>query len=336
MRQSLKAGLLSCAIFLGLVGLLFGYQAIYPAVSDDPTESTPSINAPVTTDPTDPSPSDPVVSLIPDPPTFSLYSSHVFVYDTASNQLLFCVGEMDTQLAPASLTKLFTAYAALQCLDPSTIITVTDEVSLIDPNSSIAYIYSGYRLSVEQCIEGMLLPSGNDASYVLAAAAGRALQNNPTLSTRTAISVFMNYVNELAERLGLENTHFINPDGIDATGHYTSMEDLLAIGQLALETPILRKYCALAKDTVTLASGQTRTWENSNEILHSSSNYYRPNACGLKTGSTSRAGNCLISAFAIDGGHLIIGVLGSASKNGRYEDTVALYDYYLAHLSQQD
>lgn len=331
MRQSLKAGFLSCAIFICLTLLLFGYQAIVDLSPTEPTASNPTQSS---TTQSESSSSVPDAPSIPDPPSFTLQSSYAFVYDSVSGQLLYHVGNMDKQLAPASLTKLFTAYAALQILLPDTVITVGDEVNLIVPGSSIAHVDKGYQLTVEECIEGMLLQSGNDTSYILAVAAGREIQKNPSLSAKTAVSIFMNYVNLKLEEWGLKNTHFVNPDGIDAAGHYSTMQDMLAMSMIVLKTPLLAKYCAMAKDRVTLAGGQVLEWKNTNELLNPSSNYYRENACGLKTGTTTNAGNCLLSAFSYNGGYLIIGTLGSADKNGRYDDTLLLYDYYSIHLDK--
>ena len=261
-------------------------------------------------------------------PDFSLASSHVFVYHTASDTMIFSKGELQGRIAPASLTKLYSAWVALQYLTPEDVITAGSEVTLIDPESSVAYIYQGQKLTVEMCVEGMLLQSGNDAAYVLAVAAGRAISGNPALSATAAIGIFAGKMNELALANGLENTHFSNPDGIDAPGHYTSLEDLIKISHLAMENPIIRKYSAMATDNVTYASGETASWKNTNELLHPASQFYCEAAVGLKTGSTQNAGKCLISAFATEEGYLIIGTLGGKENYDRYIDSLNLYHHF--------
>ena len=136
-------------------------------------------------------------------------------------------------------------------------------------------------------------------------------------------------MNELALQLGLENTHFSNPDGIDTAGHYTSLQDLAKISCLALENPIMRKYAAMVEDDVTYVSGETANWKNTNWLLHAESEFYCEAACGLKTGSTTNAGKCLISAFhKEDGGYWIIGTLGCPEEADRYIDTLHLYQHY--------
>jgi D-alanyl-D-alanine carboxypeptidase len=208
------------------------------------------------------------------------------------------------------------------------VITAGEEVTWIDPESSRAFIAFGHKITVEQCVEGMILQSGNDAAYILAVAAGRAIAENPELSARAAFSVFIGKMNETALLLGLTNTHFANPDGIDADGHYTSLADLEKISRLALENDIIRKYAATAQDEVTYVSDYTILWKNTNELLHPNSRYYCADAVGLKTGSTTKAGKCLISAFKTENGYLIVGVLGCPNETARYEDTLALYRHY--------
>ena len=106
------------------------------------------------------------------------------------------------------------------------------------------------------------------------------------------------------------------------------MEDLLVVSELALSNSVIRKYAKTQKDSGMFASGQSYNWKNSNQLLNPDSKYYTPAACGLKTGSTKDAGNCLLSAFPKDGGYLIIGVFGCAKDTQRYDDTLKLYGMF--------
>ena len=261
-------------------------------------------------------------------PDFEIASSHIFVYDSVTEKIIFSKGDMQERIAPASLTKLYSAYVALRYLTPETVITVGEEVTFIDPESSVAYIYPGQKITVEMCVEGMLLQSGNDAAYILAVAAGRAISRNPALSPTAALGVFAGKMNELALEKGLENTHFSNPDGIDTPGHYTSLEDLAKISLLALEEPLIRKYAGTVTDKGTYVSGETANWKNTNLLLHKQSQFYCQEAFGLKTGSTENAGKCLLSAFTKEDGYLIIGVLGCPENLQRYVDTLHLYQHF--------
>lgn len=327
MNRSLKALLLVCVMSLSLLcGCMQG---------DDLPETTEETAQGETTQQTEPTEQTtvPEETTEPEPtypePDFELAATHAFVYDTTREALLFSKGDIHQKIAPASLTKLYSAWVALQYLDPETVVTAGEEVSLIDPESSMAYIYQGQQVTVEQCVQGMLMKSGNDASYILAVAAGRAISENPELSATAALGVFAGKMNEKALELGLENTLFSNPDGIDAAGHYTSLRDLVEISKLALNDPIMKKYVAMIQDDVTYVSGETTTWKNTNLLLHEESQFYCAAACGLKTGSTTNAGKCLISAFLKeDGGYLIIGTLGCPEDLERYVDTMHLYQHY--------
>ena len=305
MRNTFKAGLLACVLFLSMSGLLFGY-----ARSNQRAEQTETTGESNQTQQESSHETQTQATPLPKP-SFSLDSSHIFVYDTSSDRLLFSAGDQDAQIAPASLTKLFAAYVALQYVKPDKVITAGEEVGWIDPESSKAYIYRGQRVTAEQCVKGMMMQSGNDAAYILAVAAGRAIQGNTSLTAKAALSVFIAKMNDTALQLGLEGTHFANPDGIDAPGHYTTMTDLLVICRLAMENPLIRQAASTAKETVTYVSGQTANWKNTNELLHTDSEFYCEAARGLKTGSTTAAGKCLVSAFLQDDGYLIIGTLGS-------------------------
>ena len=334
MKQTIKTGLLSCVVFLVLLGFFAGFAVLNNRDNTQPTQ--PQVQTTNPTNPTDPAnptnPTEPTVPTEPEPtvpePDFTMSASHVFVYDTVSQKMLYTKGSTDEKIPPASLTKLFTAYVGLQYLQPDAVITAGEEVTWIDPESSRAFIAYGHQITVEQCVEGMILQSGNDAAYILAVAAGRAIAGQPKMDARAAWSVFIGKMNETALMLGLTNTHFANPDGIDADGHYTSLTDLAQISRLAMENPIICKYASTAVDEVTYVSGYTILWKNTNELLHPNSKYYCADAVGLKTGSTTNAGKCLISAFKTENGYLIVGVLGCPDEANRYQDTLNLYHHY--------
>lgn len=236
---------------------------------------------------------------------------------------------MDQQIAPASITKLFTAYVALLYLPTDQVLTAGREVRLVDIHSSFAYVKEGDQLTVEQCVQGMIIPSGNDASYVLAVNAGRAIANDATLSIADACTVFMDEVNRQAKLLGLNNTHFVNPDGNHAEDHYTSLRDLLRIAQLSLATPVIRQAAQIQKMQATFLNDRQEDWDNSNLLLDPTSQYYLADAIGLKTGSTNAAGKCLLSAFERDGNVYIVCVMGCSTSGKRYADTLALYNAFV-------
>ena len=249
---------------------------------------------------------------------------HLFVYDTNTDTLLYSKTVGNGKLFPASTTKLFSTYVALQYLDPDTVITAGDELDLVHEGSSLAWIAKGSQLRVKMLVEGMMLPSGNDAAMVLAAAAGRVIAQDDTLPASTAVDVFVDEMNRQAEILGFEQSHFSNPDGWHVGSHYTCINDLARISTLALENDTIRRYMRLAEHETTFYSGHYVFWENTNLLLHPDEGFYRSDAIGMKTGYTKPAGYSLMSAFTFDDGEIVIGLFGYTSKNNRFLDAIAL------------
>ena len=124
---------------------------------------------------------------------------------------------------PASMTKLMTAIVAVEYTQPDTIITVGNEIYMIDPQSSRAYLTVGTRLTMENLLQAMLLPSGNDAAHVLAAAGGRVLKPDAK-DGKDAVAAFMAGMNDYAKKLGLTKSNFITPDGYDTEAGNLSVE----------------------------------------------------------------------------------------------------------------
>lgn len=256
-----------------------------------------------------------------------LDAEHIFLYDTQNQQMIFCNTDQTDTLYPASITKLFSAWVALQILSEDAVVTAGWELGFLQPGSSTAFIALDSRLTVEMLIEGMLLPSGNDAALVLAAAVGRHLLNEKKATASQAVARFVEEMNRAAKALDLQNSHFENPDGYHAQQHYSCPEDLAKIAWLALDEPVIRRCMELQKDKVTFVSGETLVWENTNRLLNPKSDYYCPEAVGMKTGYTSMAGYCLMAAFGEN--PLVVGIFGAKEPLSRYENAAALYDAWL-------
>ena len=245
-------------------------------------------------------------------------------------------GKMNARVYPASITKLYTAYVALQYLDPAAVVQAGDELKLLAADSSVASIQKGNRLTVEMLLQGMLLPSGNDAAYVIAAAAGRVILEQPDCDAKKAVDAFVDTMNRHAQSDGLTGTKFANPDGYHHKNHYSCMSDLLTVAKLALKTPMILKYTGQDSAQVTFESGETRTWKNTNALLHMDSEYYRSGVIGLKTGFTGPAGHCLITAAVRGNALVMVGVFQAVSSKKRFEDTVTLLDAYPDLLNDYD
>lgn len=249
----------------------------------------------------------------------------VFVYDVAQDRMLYCSVPEDKAVYPASITKLFTAYTALKLLPEDAVVTAGWELGLLKPGSSYAGIGMDSRLTAEMLVEAMLLPSGNDAAYVLAAAAGRAAAGDSGLRSSAAVGAFMERMNAMGQEVGFVNTHFVNPDGYHDDAHYSCPKDLARIGALALNDPVIAKYVGMTQDTVRFVSGESVTWNNTNRLLNPDSELYCPEAVGLKTGYTHQAGFCLLSAFRREDRQVLVGIFGAEDKLSRYSDAAALW-----------
>lgn len=260
------------------------------------------------------------------PHTREITAQRYFVYDVRTGQYLQQKGELDEKLYPASITKLMSVYVMLQYMDESDVVTVGDALTLVQPDSSLANLQAGDQLTVSQLVAAMMLPSGNDAAQTAAVATGRVIADNQNFTPAEASQVFVQQMNEQAQALGMTGTHFANADGFHDDNHYTTMEDLRILAEKILADPTIVGYTSRREETVNLLDGE-RTWKNTNYLLHPQMGSYIPGTIGLKTGYTSAAGSCLMSAFFVEDRLLIIGVFGApAHTDDRYLDTVELFN----------
>ena len=221
-------------------------------------------------------------------------------------------------------------YVGLMYLDPTQTVTVGNIVYTVSADSSKANLYPGDVLTVKDLMAAMLLPSGNDAAQVWAVEAGRAIAQDSTLSEAAAKTRFIEEMNRQVPLLGLTHSHFVSPDGYDADGHYSSMADMCKLAQLCLDHALIRSICAMPEYKITLPRCSTPlTWRNTNMLLRPDHpDYYRPNAIGLKTGNTGKAGSCVLTAFQTDDEIVIIGIFRSTNYLIRFEDALKLYDEF--------
>jgi D-alanyl-D-alanine carboxypeptidase (penicillin-binding protein 5/6) len=252
-------------------------------------------------------------------------SPYVILSDVTNNRVLYAKNA-DAKCYPASLTKLMTAIVALEYAPADTIFTVGNEIYMIDPQSSRAYLTVGTRLTMVNMLQAMLLPSGNDAAYSIAVQVGRRIAGNDQLDRNEALIVFCNKMNEKAAALGCTGTHFANPDGIDHPNHYTTAADMLKIATCALQNETIAAVVSTPSVTTTLLSGQTVNWKNSNRLIQENGAYSYAGATGLKTGSTDAAGYCLAASAQRDGKTCIAIVMGAKVERNRWEDAGGLLD----------
>ncbi len=254
----------------------------------------------------------------------SLHAAQAFVYDAELGKYIYLCGE-EKILYPASTTKLLTALYALTLLSPDTLITPGDELDLKNEKSAIAFIKMHHTLSVEMLIEAMLLPSGGDAAYALAAAGGRALAEK-SVTAAEAVKLFVLGMNEYAKEIGLCGSNFTSPDGFHDPQNYSTLEDMTLLALEASKNEIIMKYASMPSADVTYASGHINTWRNTNRMLHEGDVYYSPYVTGLKTG-TLEGNSCLIATFKLGEKQYIAGVFSEKSEELRYIDMKDIIEF---------
>lgn len=253
------------------------------------------------------------------------YSPYVALYDVDNDKMLYSKNA-DELCYPASLTKLMTSIVALEYADADTVIHVGNEVNMIAAGSSRAYLTAGSKMNLTQLLQAMLLPSGNDAAYVMAVNIGRIIAGDPELDRYAAVSKFCEAMNKKAQELGCANTHFVNPDGWHEADHYTTAADMVKIAKEAIRHSEIVNVVSQSSVKTTLISGQTATWYNSNRLVNSTSASFYEGAFGLKTGTTDEAGRCLAACATRNGRTSIAIVMGAADETGRWEDARGLLD----------
>jgi serine-type D-Ala-D-Ala carboxypeptidase (penicillin-binding protein 5/6) len=212
------------------------------------------------------------------------------------------------RLPIASTTKMMTAYVALKELPLRRMISAAPYPASSYAESLLG-LQPGQRISVRDLLYGLILRSGNDAAYDLAVAAAGSEAR------------FVREMNRYAAALGLSDTHYANPIGLDEAGNYSSAYDLTALGRRLLEIPVFAKIAATRR-AVLRSLRPPRHIATRNDLLYS-----LPWANGIKTGFTLGAGYVLVGAGRLDGVQLISAVLGTASEAARDGETEELLNY---------
>ncbi len=286
------------------------------------TTSTTTTTAPTGTTTAAPPPHPPI-------PGFAdarLNAQAALILDLSSGKTLYSYNT-GRKLYPASMTKLLTAIVALEhCPDPNTILTVGEEIKLVTADSTVAQLSQGDKPTLAQLTRAMLIESGCDAAYTVAAGVGRIIAGDDGLSTVDALKSFVEKMNETAARLGAADSRFVNPDGYFDAGHYTTAADMAKIAAAALEVPQIRDTVGRATKSDRFEPGRDHTWMNTNQLLQKSSPYYYEGCTGLKTGYNNEAGNCIAASAQRGGREILVIVMDCRTRNSSFEDARLLLD----------
>lgn len=201
----------------------------------------------------------------------------------------------DKRSAPASLTKITAAIVAIENCDDleNTIVSAPyNAIHALDgTGSSLVGIKPGERISMLDLLYCMMVHSANESANIIADYIGGG-----------SIPRFIELMNSFAQKLGCENTRFVNAHGLDEDGQYTTAADMSKIVQYALRLPIFEKISSTARFTLPKSNlREAQTLRTTNELIDSTSRYYYAGAKGIKTGTTTDAGRCVISVVSRDG-----------------------------------
>lgn len=249
-----------------------------------------------------------LVRPMPAPPTIKARSA--ILLDLDAGAVLYQL-DAHGRHAPASLLKVATALVALDRLPLDQVVTVPASINQLPWDSTRMGLRPGERLTVRELLDGLFLNSGNDAAITLAEA------GIPRAS-------FVALMNAKAAQLGLAETHFVNPVGLDDRAQYSSAADLARIAvELATRFPDVAAIASTPSLTLpATATHHAYVLHNLNQLIRT-----YPGATGLKTGWTGGAGGCLIATATRNGRHLLVVVMGSPSV---FALAGALLDYGFA------
>lgn len=233
----------------------------------------------------------------------------------------------------ASTTKIMTAYLVTTLAEkhPEVLDETVEFSERADKTGgSTAGVRTGEKIPVRELLYGLMLPSGNDASVALAEHFGKRLAKSEGEDS-DAYDCFIVAMNDAAKHLKMDKSNFCNPNGLPEEGHQSSAGDLLKLSHAAMQQPLFREYVSTPQHgcTVTGAEGYKRNlfWKNTNRLLGTEG------YDGIKTGTTTAAGACLVSQATRGDQSLIIVVLGAPSSDGRYIDSRNLYRWAWQQLA---
>lgn len=246
-------------------------------------------------------------------------SAQSYILVEASTGRVILEKDADVIKYPASMTKMMTAVLALEQLRPDGQVAIrTDAANTEDCPLGII---KGDVFTRDEIVGGMLMVSDNGAAVALAD------------SIDGSVPVFAKRMNARAKELGMEHTHFDNPNGLTVPTHYSTARDMMKLARYAMENETFRKMVARKNGVVHWTNPARKTFRvnNTNELLGS-----YPGAVGIKTGWTGESGGCLAAEAKRNGADLLVILMASPTPEGRFTDARALLDYGFSQVKMAD
>ncbi|SKC72724.1 D-alanyl-D-alanine carboxypeptidase family protein [Maledivibacter halophilus] len=248
---------------------------------------------------------------------FDLDAKSAILIDAGTGKILY-EKNIDQKLPPASVTKIMTMLLAMEAIDNKQI-TLEDKVIISERASSMGgsqlYFEPGEQKTVEQLLKGIAVASANDACVAIAEHIAGTEE------------VFVKKMNEKATQLGMNNTQFMNTNGLPEEGHYTSARDIALMSRELLKYPMIHKWLKIWMSSMKVGKKGRATLElvNTNRLIRT-----YPGANGIKTGFTQEARYCLSASATRNNFTLIAVVLGSPTSQVRFAESKKLLDYGFA------
>ncbi len=249
-------------------------------------------------------PNIPGLVVSPADPLQKLTARSAIVMDTVTGQILY-ERDIDARRYPASTTKMMTLIVALEHGKLDDIVTVSKNAEGVE--GSTLWLVQGDKIPLGELLTGMMMHSGNDATVAVAE------------HIAGSVPAFVRMMNDKAEELGANSTHFVNPNGLPDEKHYTTAYDLAKIAAYGYSLPHFEEIVGKQEALYDWVKDPAKKLRNENQMLW----LYR-GANGVKTGYTDAAGRCLVSAARRDGMQLVAVVLDSYYM---WNDSIALLDY---------
>ena len=246
---------------------------------------------------------------------FTLNARSAIILDRTSKNILYGKNEY-RKVKMASTTKIMTAIVILENCDLSQTVQVSKKAA--GTGGSRLGLKANDKITVNDLLYGLLLCSGNDAAVCLAEVCSGSVKD------------FSDLMNSKAEELGLKNSHFETPHGLDSDEHYTTAYELALLADYALQNSTFRKIVGTKTYTVTI-NGYPKTLSNTNELLGNLNGVY-----GVKTGFTNGANRCLVTTCKRDNMDIICVVLGCDTKKFRTNDSIKLIEYAFNNFEYVD
>lgn len=234
------------------------------------------------------------------------------IYDRASGRIIY-EKNGNKQTPMASTTKILTSIVILENADLKETVTIGSKAA--GTGGSRLGLKKNDKITVNDLLYGLMLRSGNDAAVALALHVGGSIEG------------FADMMNKKAEELGLTNSHFVVPHGLDNEGHYTTAYELAKMADYALNIPKFKEIVSSKSATIYI-NGYPKAINNTNNLLGSVSGVY-----GVKTGFTNGAGRCLVSSCKRGELDIITVIIGADTNNQRTADTKELIEYAFNNFS---